>query len=782
MSDIRDLIRSCISPFIQGPELSALLDAIGDQAEYAQDFSVKAGNQMNISTASSQYLKQRASEIGIVVPDDVGISDYVLRKLAINVTATKQVTAIVNDVLETFYGTDAVRAYAQTVNPEPYQLVDGMQLLWQADGQTFKYEAREEDYPPGHLAQATADEVASAITKYLRTIGAQGFAQAETDPDTTLNYVKLYAGAKGTTSKLQITGGEVQRVLNFPTLIEYPDPLPSLWPVYYVVQDGSKIRFVWAGNSDPRFDLLHEGDIALIYGTAFQSDPPFHGDLTGSFVITRVQSGGVAASPGDETAAFFEIENPTASVNAVSPSVSQGTYDALRFYRPMINRPQTRSRYALSWEAGTQTLKLYLPATTTATSKNLIGAAHLSSRFSSTSFESQYGSMTQDAGRLSVLNAYAFSFADPQDDLTASLGQLTADWPAYVSANDTFKDDIVTASGIYYRAKQSSPTVGPPSSTYWDPIDSVAIDYISREAKVTTVVCKEPHGLNTLDSDTYPTFSTANSYTVGDITDFEGSLFEALQSMTTPSPYPTNAAYWSLVADDTLLSNRIVTITDIPAVGGTETFLGPYTYQTGKNSLNGHTDGAAPAVASDGKYSLTTKTAILAQNVLAGGSYKAISMGSLSTGIDATGFLMFDLNSDNEEGPVPYVDVLPGGVVLSPSFKFEKSHAIGGRVDFSSADVAIVSDDGTDYPPYITATAPARNYCASLIEQITALGIALDIVIVYPSSLGLGGGNYPTDGSVPQLNDNIWIFSNGETLDFANGSSDKVLNGYPYWS
>lgn len=782
MSDIRELIRSCISPFVSGPEVQALLDAIGDQAEFAQGFAVKAGNQMNISTASSQFLKQRASEIGIVVPDDVGISDYVLRKLAINVTAKKQVTSIINDVLETFYGTDAVRAYAETVNPEPYELLEGMQLVWDADGTTFKYEVSAADYPTGHLAQATADEVASAITRYLRTIGAEGFAQAETDPDTTLNYVKLYAGAKGTTSKITITGGEVQRVLNFPTLIEYPAPLPSVWPVYYIVQDGSRIRFVWAGNSDPRFDLLREGDIALIYGTAFSGNPPFNGDLRGSFPIVKVQSGGVAAAPNDSTAAFFEIENPTASVNATPPSIAQGSYEALRFYRAETFRPQTRSRYALSWEAGTDTLKVYLPATTTATTKDLIGAAHLSSRFSSTSFEGLHGSATQDAGRLLVLNDYAFSYADPQDDLTASLGQITADWPAYTSANQTFKNDIVTAGGLYYRAKVSAPPVAPPSATYWTPIDNVNIDYISRDNGQTIVVCKEQHGLNTLSGTTFATFSAANSYPLGSIVEWQGDIFEAVQSTTSPSPYPTNASFWSLIEDDDIKSNRIVDIFDIPAVGGTETFDGPYVYQTGKNSLNGHEDGAAPAVASDGKYSLTSKTAILAQNVLAGGSYKAISMGSLSPSIPSTGFLMFDLNTDNEEGPVPYVDALPGGVVLSPSFKFARSHAIGGRVDFSSADVAIVSDDGTDFPAYITATAPARNYCADLIEQITALGIALQIVIVYPSGLGVGNGQIPTDGSDRRDNDLIWMYSVGEVFETTSGSADQVLDGWPWWS
>lgn len=699
MSSTKDLIRASVSPFITGAEVDAVLDTIEEEGLRQDKVSLASYDQLFISTASGRYLDKRLSEVGLIRPEDIGLEDLVFRNLGIEITAVKQLPSLIHSVLETFYGPEAVRTFAQTTQPEPYQLAEGMQLLWEMDGKNITYEVTTADYPSGGLAQATADQVAAALTRTIRQAGSEGFAQVFVDTDTLQRYVQIITGVKGPTGYLKIKGGELENVLNFPSLIEYPAAEPLTWTTWVINRSGSTVRFSWLGNADPHLETVKEGDIALIYGDNFTGVGTYSTDLRGSFVITKAQTGNVWAPSFEEQASYFEIENPDARIGpGENITVSQGIHDALRFYRPKTFRAYLRPRYALAWEANNQSLRIYLPAVTKVVRRDLIGASHLRFGRTNEALIGNFGSNTDDDQRVIVVNEYSFKFRQEGLDISGFGGLAT------------------TSTGDH------------------------PIDYIKREQGFVVVVCTEPHGIVTLDSPIVPAFNSSNTYYKGNITEFGGSLWAALLDNPAPSISPPTNLNWGLYQDDSPKSDEIVTITGVPLVTDTETYPGPYTYDP------------------QARYTLGSISGTLTQQLNAGSSYKLISV-SNTVGIpDGPGFLMFDLNKDTQEEPVPIVGVVSNGILISPAYKFRFTHPIGSDYTYLTANHAVVSPYGDDYPFYATGTATGRIYCQELITQVTALGIKLEIIIIYPDGVGLGYGKLPTDGTDYRNNDLIEIY------------------------
>ena len=699
MSSIKDLIRQCVSPFIAGPEINAILDTITEEALRQEQVSLAAYDQLYISTASDKYLEKRASEVGVTKPRDLGLEDQIFKNIVIDITAVKQVPSIIHSILETFYGAEAVRTYAQTGNPEPYPLAEGMQLIWEMDGKEITYEVQEDDFPPGHMAQATSDELASAITKVIRANDSTGFAETYVDPDTNLKYTRIISGVRGPTGIIKISGGELETVLNFPTLVEFPLPLPLIWTTWIINKVGSTIRFSWLGNADPHLENVREGDIALIYGNNFTGVGLASTDLRGSFRVTKVQTGNVWGIGVEELASYFEIENLDAQIGiSENITISQGLQNNLRFYRQKIFRPYLRPRYSLAWEADGKSLKVYLPAVARVVRRFLEGSAHIRYGRSTEVLIGNFGSNSVDSERIIVLNEFAFKFAQIGLDIIAYGGTVT------------------TSGGI----KQ--------------------IDYIKREGDEVTVVCLEPHQIVTLSSDTVDPFNTLDSYQTGNITEFGGELFQALQDNLAPSTSPPDNFLWGLYADDTPKSDEVVTVAGVPIIDDAGFFPGPYTYD--------------PAA----RYTLSSKSGTLTQDIIEGQRYQIISVNSTQGIPDAPGFIMLNLNGEHQEEPIPIVGVVSNGFLLDPSYKFQYSHPSGTDFIYLLDNKATISAYGDDYPLYATDTVSGRIYCQDLITQVTALGIKLEIVIVYPDGVGLGNGKILTDGSDYRNNDLIWIY------------------------
>lgn len=114
---------------------------------------------------------------------------------------------------------------------------------------------------------------------------------------------------------------------------------------------------------------------------------------------------------------------------------------------------------------------------------------------------------------------------------------------------------------------------------------------------------------------------------------------------------------------------------------------------------------------------------------------------------DLPGKLIFEFGTDNEEGPVPYI-ARPSSntLIIDPSYKFEKTHAIGSNISLVAQGYAFEpSQDGSDFPFYITDIVSGRVYAEDLINLVSATGINVIITVLYPEDIGLG--KYDTENS-----------------------------------
>jgi len=105
------------------------------------------------------------------------------------------------------------------------------------------------------------------------------------------------------------------------------------------------------------------------------------------------------------------------------------------------------------------------------------------------------------------------------------------------------------------------------------------------------------------------------------------------------------------------------------------------------------------------------------------------------------------------------VGVSESTIILDPSYRFKKSHDANADVNLISDNEAYIPDvDGSDYSSYITGTADGRVYCEQILREITALGIALEIIIVYPSDTGLGNQGGSADELDPPTSDKVYVW------------------------
>jgi hypothetical protein len=795
MSRIKELIRQNLSPFIQGPEIDAIIEAMSEEALREEKLAIAAFGTLFLSTASDIYLKRRASEVGIIPPESIGIDDFVLRNLAIDITAKKQVTSVIHDVIETFYSPVATRAFAQSGASEPYNLLNPSDpnrdtfLEFEIDKKKIIYQVQATEYPTGSLTSVTAQQLASALTKSIRQQGSEGFAEEFVDPNDNRKYVRIFSGSKGPTGMVRILGGDLVRILEMPRVTEIVDleaPGPTL-TTWTLTKSGSTVRFTFTSGDQPSFQLVDSGLYCSINDTDLYSI-----GLFGYFPVTGVKQG--AAGVG-----YFEIDAPNSNILTATPYQQALTTDVV-FYKQITQKPYFNRRYGLAWETGNQKLKIYLPAVTLAVSRGLEGSAHVHLGKSTAPFNNTiWGSPTFSALQISVLSPYSFSFTpvDYEADVLVPSGRLTVQWSA---TTPYLKGTVVQSGGLYYRALVDSLGQTPPSATYWEQVaQGGLIEYIRRDDGKVVVVMdpSNPHGLGLFESTITArelsgntrqlTTSAPHGIKVGDtfIVASVGALYDTANAvaktgtsgstlvydLVTPGSEASIASSGSVrlvsgtyrLTKDTAQITDVITVEDDPV----NTFVGAYVYEPTE------------------RYMLGSYTADLTQDVIAGNSYSFVNVSSTVGIPNKPGSVVFSFGSNSEEYPVPIIGTLTNKLLLDPSYKFKYTHlmkqnqwlstttynignkvfydgntyesivsgnlnnlpintaywkkiGLSSTVTYSSSNTVSIDPLGSDYAFYLTGIAEARNYCQKILEQITALGINLEIIILYPSDVGLG--------------------------------------------
>lgn len=714
---------------------------MADSAQDLEDLSISVTDQLTISTASGVYLDKRLAEKSVIRPPDIGMSDVSFRKMGIQITAAKQIPELVHLVLETFYGFAAVRANTTSTKAEPYQLQDGMDLIMQfEDGIDRQMTFKASDFTD--INQATAAEASDAITRYIRSLNLNGFSQTFQDFDTGDTFVRIFGGAKGPFSTVRVTGGQAQLYFQFPTVRNTALAInDTVWQVTRTV--GSTLRFRWVGNSQPNLTQVLPGDVVLLFGINFVG-----AGLSGTYTVTNVRP--PQTSPTLDSG-WFEIDKlefgtlrpvqpdtlPPPNSPPIYYSIDIATATALDvfFFQPFKATANDQPRFALAWETTKNTLKIYMPATTNVVARELEGAAHLHQLYAPNNLNGAFGSATDSNQKIEIVNDRAFRYKQSGFDNSATGGTVTYGFT------------------------------------------TVNIDRVERENFVTTVYTVTPHGLTgVVDSFGRNLNSQIVSVTVGlALSDDPNNVFNGPYIVDPTAKYSLEQELCNsrqqIFAGNTL--NTLFVDGTLPNKPGLLLFDLNQDTQEGPVRYIGVQIANAPHVVnlvsiSQNGFIITATTdmphgAIPGNNIAIAGTLYFNGIHKVLSVPTPTSFTAQSAISQvQSQVGVGTASTIVGNVrstiIMDPSYVFKFSHGIGAEIDLiSSGDAYQPAVDGSDFSPYITGVAEGRVFAQQIIDEVTALGINLNIVIVYPSDLGFGNQGDGPGPALPESDEvDIW--------------------------
>ncbi len=357
-----DLLRKFLNPaYRRKTNWEAVLEGIATGDCIVRDIAKKAANQLYVTTASDVYLDKRAADYGLVRPTGTDMVDELFRKLVTTVVNNKLTQSAFLQVLEVFYGAEAVRGYAETEEVAPFVLGDGGTLRVYIDERgPYDIVFRREDFQV--LRRATAAEVAAVITRTLDGLGSTAYSLAATDPVTGDDKVRIYSGTRGLASSVRVAGGSSQPALEFPTNLRPFTTVPGAYADWTISLEGSgTVRFT--ADTDDYYNLSNMvvGDYVVINGAEFDAGN------RGWFVVTDVYY----AYSGSTVEQWFEVYSP----DAVAETVTQTEYGSLVMYRPTRHTQYDDAGYALVSQSG-GVASISIPATTQAVSRSAYHAAY----------------------------------------------------------------------------------------------------------------------------------------------------------------------------------------------------------------------------------------------------------------------------------------------------------------------------------------------------------------------------------------------------------------------
>lgn len=347
-------LRKLFNGSIRGKNIDAVLRALANPAVYLVNNLQAVYDNFFISSAVDRYLDQRLADYGLIRPPQVGLADDVFRGIGLSLINRKQVRDLVTSILTTMFGDELTQATSRSATFEPFNLDDGDKLDISFDG-SQKVSVTFLSSQFQNISSATAQEVADAITKSLRSQGKTGRAFAKNDGMGP--YVIIISDTAGPQSSVAVLGGRAQNVLVFDKPRPTTGGAATQWTIS--VSPGGFLRYTWTSGPNPSVGKTRIGDYANIFGSSFSAENQ------GTYTITDVKGGTVGN-------AYFEVSNPL----GVSEVVVQGA-DGILFFQPFVNLLTTKPRYAAIFQEESRLLEVFIPATTKVVRRFRQGAAHI---------------------------------------------------------------------------------------------------------------------------------------------------------------------------------------------------------------------------------------------------------------------------------------------------------------------------------------------------------------------------------------------------------------------
>lgn len=675
-------LRSYLTPYIKGANVDAVLNALASgNSSFLINQVAAVNDNLYIATAVGTYLDQRLAEFGITRPSAVGMSDDVFRQIGIQVKNRKQVRDLINNILDIIFGDELVRATSDSSIFEPYALQNGDTLIVNFDeNTTTPIQFVTADFE--NIAAATAQEVADAISKYMSSLGLTGSAIAKNNGNG--NFVEIISSTIGPASSVTVLGGRAQNALKFSAPVAAGGNMATQWTIS--LQGGGIVRFTWSGGPNPQLGKVESGDYVNIFDGGFSSSAN-----EGSYPIIDSVGGVVGSS-------YFEVLNPLGT----SGGVTQGTDDAILFYDPVRKALNSNQIYAAVYQTQSQTLQIFLPATTQVIRRSRIGSAHIHYPNTGT-FIFNTNPSTGDSFSITTTETFlagadfaigltpkatAENFVEAVNTITGLVAVLdSADAVDNVNGDTTNGSDVLT--NVYPIANvlvgASITGLGIPSDTTIVSISGTNMT-ISAPATVT---------------------AAATSFTVAHIQPV--ALIQSdLSTITLTIIYGGGQ---NVIASGPMGDQ----ISSVPNQQG------PYSYDLSQ------------------PFTISATDTVLTHN-LDGTMSRVVQVANSTDFPDGQGYLIFDYGAETQEGPVPYISRPSDNTLLiSPAYTIQTPHADGSSVSLVAVKAPVIlAQDGTDYEFFVTDVVSGRVYAQNLINSIAATGINIVFTILYPADIGLG--------------------------------------------
>jgi len=665
----------------------AVVEAIGAEDQFVADLVETVRKQFFVKAASRPYLDKLGANVRVDRPRFIGMDDPTFRNyIPVLAYRPKQVKLIIDSLLDIFFFKESTTAFIETTATEPFYLENGWELEYSIDAyKGARIQFSSSDFVD--IANATADEVVAAINRQTK----DSFAIVFNNSVTKQKSIRLFTKTIGSKGSLRITGGRANIGLRFNGFVsDAGNGVNTEWTVTKV---GDLVTFEHTAGNAPGIEFLKTGDI-------FISDIASN---IGSFVIEEI----IVSSNK------FTFRNLFGT-----PGVYTQTSDTnTKFIRPYKAVVYTNPRRAVSWETKPGQVIIEMPTSPPVVRRSLAGSAHINGlqglmtgRISDNELTLENASLWPDSGTFII---------EKRNEIKTRILTISED----TIASKQFNTRILAFDQKYtYTGKSGDNITGiTPDLPFAASLNDYAVTAVTR------------NGFNELTVTT----STPNDYQVGEWAIIEGA------SVVLGFLNPPNGT-WRITEILSPTSFKAYSFGDIgSAVGGTVRVERIGLSDSGSRLILVKAVGSdvtkikGPYIWDSGSsYVLSSYTGPLVNEIKAGQTFKTIDMGSNnlpSTG----GQVIFDFGTEFEEGPVRYLfKPSANSIAIAPAYVFQHGHTVGSAVTaIRKRGPHTMSSKGTEFAPYVTDTAIAREILQELILTVKSVGIFVEFLVRYPEQL-----------------------------------------------
>lgn len=659
------------------PNWKAVIEAIGQNDQDTAELVEEIRKQFSVKTATRPYLDRLGARHKVQRPRFVGMDDETFRKfIPIMSYQPKQVTLILDKLLDLFFFKEATTSFVQSIEFENFTIIDGDTLEYTIDG--FKEEQITfTDAEFVTIANATANEIVSSINRQAQN----SFAIAFEDSILKQTFIRIFTNTIGSKGSIAITGGLANIRLKLNGFITTAgNGVNTEWTITKI---GDTMTFANTAGDDPALDQVEVGDIAII---------DLAGNI-GSFPVTDL----------DVSAKQFSFKNVLGAVGILTQTSS----DDLKFIDDFIARVHNQDRRALSWETQPGEIVVEIPPTPPVVRRNRQGAAHLNGLITI---------MTDRISDSSIEIEDADEFPSTGVFVIERISEIQSELSPSETSIHTFNGRLQNEQKFNYTTKigniLSGITPDIPILADLNKNTLLTADRVSNEITATLVAASTVYAVGEhaiIDGVTGPA-DINGGWRILEI------VSPTILRLDSSGPDGTSTG-GTIRVEKIGLANAGSKVLLLTAVTRDNT-EGPYLWDVNADFV------------------LSSDTTNLTTQINAGDTQPNIQV-STNTLPNEEGRIVFDFGTEKQEGPVRYFfKPSEQTIAIDPAYVFQFTHDVGSAITRINKRGSIIFDGlGSERAPYITDPSAAREVLEELMKEVKSVGVFLNFLVRFPTQL-----------------------------------------------